>query len=285
MSHLPTRTLVGAAVAALLGVAAHAAAPQDARAAPAIQRLKAEISGADVRISSATGTARFVRVAPAVSLDLGAPAPQVSRQTEAALSATAASFLDRHGAAFGLSAGSRDLELAPHRDRRVRPDSPDLRPALQRAAGVRRRAQGSLRCQRPHHGHQWHGGSGHRRFHDAVGRHEHRPAKCRRLRQAQGRERPGHPPAHLPGRARQGRARARITLPTKSIVTNGRVRDFVYVDAHTGKVIDRSPARRTRSIAAPTTQLAPRRRVPATRESRSGSKARHSRRPLPKPTT
>jgi Zn-dependent metalloprotease len=111
MSHSPARWLVGAAVAAVLGAAAHAAAPLDSRAAPAIERLKAEVSGADVRISSATGTARFVRVAPAISLDLGAPAPQVARQAEAALGAAAASFLDRHGAAFGLRGGSRDLEL------------------------------------------------------------------------------------------------------------------------------------------------------------------------------
>ena len=84
MSHTPARWLVGAAVAAVLG-AAHAAAPVDSRAAPAIQRLKSEISGADVRISSATGTARFVRVAPAVSLDLGSASTEASPQAKAAL--------------------------------------------------------------------------------------------------------------------------------------------------------------------------------------------------------
>ncbi len=111
MSHSIARWFIGAACTAVVGVAAHAAASQDSRTGPAIERLKAEISGAQVSINPATGAARFVRVAPTVSLDLGAPATQVSKQSAAKLGASAASFLDRHGAAFGLRAGSRDLEL------------------------------------------------------------------------------------------------------------------------------------------------------------------------------
>ncbi len=111
MSHAIARWFFGAAFTALIGVAAHAAPPQESRIAPAVERLRAENSGALVRINPATGAASFVHIAPAVSLDLGVAAPQVSKQAAAALDVSAASFLDRHGAAFGLRAGSRELEL------------------------------------------------------------------------------------------------------------------------------------------------------------------------------
>ena len=237
MSHLPTRTLVGAAVAALLGVAAHAAAPQDSRAAPAIQRLKAEISGADVRISSATGTARFVRVAPAVSLDLGAPAPQVSRQTEAALSAAAGSFLDRHGAAFGLRAGSRDLEL-----RRSETDE---------------YGQTHLTYAQRYNSLPVYGAELKVHF-DASGRItvingtavpdidvSTTPSVATSIAQRNAAGFVKRKGASAQGTRllvyREGLANAipgKNHLAYEVIVTNGRVRDFVYVDAHTGKVIE-----------------------------------------------
>ena len=239
MSHLPTRSLVGAAVAALLGVAAHAAAPLDSRAAPAIERLKGEISGADVRISGATGTARFVRVAPTVSLDLGAPAPQASKQSEAALNASASSFLDRHGAAFGLRAGSRDLEL-----RRTQTDE----------FGVTH-----VTYAQRYHGLPVFGAELKVHF-DASGRItvvngtaipdidvSTAPAVATDVAQ---RNAAGF--VKRKGASAQGTPRLLIyregltnAVPGKNhlayevVVTDGKVRDFVYVDAQTGKVIER----------------------------------------------
>ncbi len=238
MSHLPARSLVGAAVAALLGVAAHAAVPLDSRAAPAIQRLKSEVSGADVRISTATGTARFVRVAPAVSLDLGAPAPQVAKQTEAALGASAASFLDRHGAAFGLRAGSRELQL-------LRSETDEL-------------GQTHLTYAQRYHGLPVLGAQMKVHF-DAGGR----------LTLVNGTAIPdiavsatpsvsaGLAQRNAAGFVKRKGASAQDTrllvyrkgltnaepgenhLAYEVVVTNGNVRDFVYVDAHTGKVIEK----------------------------------------------
>jgi bacillolysin len=239
MSQVPARSLVGAAVAALLGVAAHAAAPMDSRAAPAIERLKAEVSGADVRLNSATGTARFVRVAPTVSLDLGAPAPQVSRQTEAALNASAASFLDRHGAAFGLRAGSRELEL-----RRTETDE----------YGVTH-----VTYAQRYHGLPVHGAQLKVHF-DASGRItvvngaavpdidvSTAPAVAADVAQRnaagfvkrKGASAQGTPTLLIYREGLTNAVPGKNHLAYEVVVTDGKVRDFVYVDAQTGKVIER----------------------------------------------
>ena len=70
-------------------------------------------------------------------------------------------------------------------------------------------------------------------------------------------------------------------------VGNGiNVREFVYVDAHTGKAIDRFSGTPDASTGVPTTRSAPRRRGPTIRQRRSGSKARRFARPaIAKPTT
>ncbi|MGH7127556.1 MAG: PA domain-containing protein, partial [Planctomycetaceae bacterium] len=107
MSQTIARLFVVCILAAAIGFAAEAAAP-DARSKPAIDRLKAENPGARVSISPATGAARFMRLAPASMLRLAPVAPQ---GREVAFGASAAAFLDRHGAAFGLRGGSAELAL------------------------------------------------------------------------------------------------------------------------------------------------------------------------------
>ena len=91
-------------LAAVIGVAADAAAPDHARYQPAIDRIKAENPGAKVSINRATGTARFVRLGPASSLRLGAVTAQSKKDATTA-------FVNRNAAAFGLRAGSAELAL------------------------------------------------------------------------------------------------------------------------------------------------------------------------------
>jgi Zn-dependent metalloprotease len=78
----------------------------------AIERLKSDFLGAEVSVNPATGTARFARIAQPTLAPLGELAAQrLSGATEASLNLAAAGFLDRHGAAFGLRSGSAELIL------------------------------------------------------------------------------------------------------------------------------------------------------------------------------
>ena len=98
------RLFVGSALAAVIGIAADAAAPDQARNQPAIDRIKAENPGAKVSVNPATGTARFVRLGPTSSLRLGAVTAQSKKDATAA-------FVNRHAAALGLRTGSAELAL------------------------------------------------------------------------------------------------------------------------------------------------------------------------------
>ncbi len=110
MSHSITRWWIASSLAAFVGVSAHAATQQQTDVA--INRLKTEFSGAQVSVNPATGTARFARIAQPTLAPLGDLAPQkLTGPAEAALSVAAAGFLDRHGAAFGLQTGSAELTL------------------------------------------------------------------------------------------------------------------------------------------------------------------------------
>jgi Zn-dependent metalloprotease len=91
--------IFGASVLLLLpGHGLWAAGEQD------VQRLRAEFGPAtDVKINAATGTARFVRLAPGVRARSRAARPDVE--------AVAADFLARHGGVFGLTDAQGELTL------------------------------------------------------------------------------------------------------------------------------------------------------------------------------
>jgi Zn-dependent metalloprotease len=98
-------------LAAVIGVAADAAAPDQARNQPAIDRIKAENPGAKVSINPATGTARFVRLGPTSSLRLGPVTTQATKEAATSYKFTAAAFINRHAAALGLRTGMAELAL------------------------------------------------------------------------------------------------------------------------------------------------------------------------------
>jgi Zn-dependent metalloprotease len=104
------RLATRAGLLTMIGVTAAAAQSTDPD--QAIQRLVAETAGAQVSRNPATGTARFVRM-PA-----GHTAAAVAT-TAQAREASAAAFIDRHAAAFGLRNGARDLTLTKTRTDRV----------------------------------------------------------------------------------------------------------------------------------------------------------------------
>lgn len=106
-----SRVFVWTALAAVIGVAANAAAPDNGRNQAAIDRIKVESPDAKVSVSPATGTARFVRLGPASSLRLGPATAQANREAAASNRLTVASFVNRHAAAFGLRNGSAELAL------------------------------------------------------------------------------------------------------------------------------------------------------------------------------
>ncbi|MGH8252303.1 MAG: M4 family metallopeptidase [Steroidobacteraceae bacterium] len=104
------RWMLCSAVSSVLAVAGQTAAAGPAASQAGIDRLKSENRGAKVSLSPATGTARFVRLGPASQLRLGTPQAQAA-QKSAVYEAAAGSFIDRHASAFGLSRGSADLAL------------------------------------------------------------------------------------------------------------------------------------------------------------------------------
>ena len=109
MTHTFTRLIAVIALTAGTGVVARAAT-LDAQADLAVRSLKAGSPGAIVSVNPATGKARFVRIAPATQFAVSAKAGPASKETTALLERSAASFLDLHGAAFGLRS-SADLTL------------------------------------------------------------------------------------------------------------------------------------------------------------------------------
>ena len=99
------------AVTSILAAAAQAATGGSPAAQAGIDRLKNDYRGARISVSPATGTARFVRLGPSSALRLGAPAAAQSSSRSSALDAAATSFVDRHAAAFGLRSAATELKL------------------------------------------------------------------------------------------------------------------------------------------------------------------------------
>ena len=103
MIRLVARLAISTALLAVASVTAYAAT--QAQDPEAIRSLEAERGGTRVSLNPATGTARFVRLPPsAVAKSAAAPSVQ-------AMQDTAASFINQHARAFGLSRGMADLQL------------------------------------------------------------------------------------------------------------------------------------------------------------------------------
>jgi len=109
MRRIP-RWILCSAIAGILGAAAQSGSAASASSQQAIDRMKSENRGAKVSVNPATGTARFVRLGPASMLRLGT-APTEASAKAAAFGSAAAAFVDRNAAAFGLRNGSADLAL------------------------------------------------------------------------------------------------------------------------------------------------------------------------------
>ena len=103
MWQIITRLVISTVLLAMIGGTAIAAPPDHAQNKDrAIERQKADNKGAQVSKNSATGTANFVRLPPG----LAAKAADAQSQDEKAIA-----FVSRHAEAFGLRIGSTDLKL------------------------------------------------------------------------------------------------------------------------------------------------------------------------------
>jgi len=104
MQQFLRRVLFSTALLTVVGASAYAASTE-ARNPEAVQRLEAERGGTRVSINPATGTARFVRLpASGVAASAAAPSAQAMRET-------AAAFINQHAQAFGLATGMAELQL------------------------------------------------------------------------------------------------------------------------------------------------------------------------------
>jgi Zn-dependent metalloprotease len=87
---------------AFVAATSQAAPPAHANNDKAFERLKTEKHGAQISVSSATGTASFVRIPPG----------QAAKRASMSVSDEAQGFISRHAQAFGLRVASNDLKLA-----------------------------------------------------------------------------------------------------------------------------------------------------------------------------
>jgi len=101
MLRKPFGIILAAAVLALVGTAVAAPTANTQKNARAIERLNAELGGDEASISPATETANFVRLPK----NGRAAASATSQESEAT------AFIRRHATAFGLRVGSDDLKL------------------------------------------------------------------------------------------------------------------------------------------------------------------------------
>ncbi len=105
MKELSARSIVGAILLTLTGTIALSAELENAQVkAQAIERLLAENAGTEVRTNAATGTADFVRLPQNVRTRVRAAA--VTSRNDAAMQ-----FISRHATALGLRIGSADIKL------------------------------------------------------------------------------------------------------------------------------------------------------------------------------
>lgn len=103
MRHTATRLVISAVLFAAISATAFAAPPDHAQNNErAIKDLKAVGGGTKVSVSSATGTANFVRLPPGLAAKSGT----VKSQDE-----TAKDFVSKHSQAFGSQTGSADLKF------------------------------------------------------------------------------------------------------------------------------------------------------------------------------
>jgi Zn-dependent metalloprotease len=103
MSSMATKLIVSCALIAVIGVTANAAPNKGkGKNAQAIERLKSEQPGTVVSVNSATETASFVRLPPGQAAKVGGDSTQD----------TAVAFVSKHAQAFGLRVGSTDLRLS-----------------------------------------------------------------------------------------------------------------------------------------------------------------------------
>jgi Zn-dependent metalloprotease len=103
MSNKATKLIISCALIAVIGVTANAAPNKgNGKNAQAIERLKSEQPGIVVSVNSATETASFVRLPPGQAAKVSGDSTQD----------TAVAFVSRHAQAFGLRVGSTDLKLS-----------------------------------------------------------------------------------------------------------------------------------------------------------------------------
>lgn len=100
MNQRMTSLSICAVLLAMIGVSATAAPPEHANNnARAIERLKAENNAVTVSVNDATGTTKFVRIPPGQAKKM------------ASNNQTAVAFVSKHAEAFGLRVGGNDLKL------------------------------------------------------------------------------------------------------------------------------------------------------------------------------
>jgi Zn-dependent metalloprotease len=108
---------IGAVLVTMIGVTADAAPQTQARDPAAIQRLRAENGGSEVSLDAATGTAKFARLGhgapyqPAARTAQPVQAAPAQAATAQARKDSAAAFINRNGRAFGLKSGTAELTL------------------------------------------------------------------------------------------------------------------------------------------------------------------------------
>jgi bacillolysin len=95
--------VISAVLVAMIGTIANAAPKSQARNPAAIARLESEV-GTEVSLDAATGSAKFVKIKQGSS----ANATAITAQSKKELTA---SFVNRNAGAFGLRAGSAELKL------------------------------------------------------------------------------------------------------------------------------------------------------------------------------
>ncbi|MFO1467806.1 MAG: M4 family metallopeptidase [Steroidobacteraceae bacterium] len=107
------RAIAGATLGLLFGAPAGAASTAAAHDPAALNRLQAEVGSASVSLDPATGAARFVRVKPAAAASTAgaAPASPLLRPSAQSMKDSATAFINRHGRALGLTSGAAELTL------------------------------------------------------------------------------------------------------------------------------------------------------------------------------
>ena len=105
------KLILCSAIASVLAAAAQAASAGPAQTQAGVDRLRGENPGAKVSVNPATGTARFIRLGPASLVRQGTVSTEARAEKSAAYNLAAATFINRNAAALGLRTGMSDLSL------------------------------------------------------------------------------------------------------------------------------------------------------------------------------